>query len=116
MIILLHGVPGVGKTSTAGEIEIACPQKRYPVRPNNFAECATEANQKPLLPITCGEQSDYNRVRSHVLTIQGDLGSTSTEVESKLQEAFQLAQLWECVLLLNEADIFLAQRNEDDIQ
>jgi len=37
-------------------------------------------------------------------------------VETKLQEAFQLAQLWNCVLLLDEADVFLAQRSEDDIQ
>lgn len=76
--ILLHGVPGVGKTSTA--------------------ECAAEANNRPLLPITCG-----------------DLGATPREVEKKLEEAFQLAQLWNCVLLLDEADIFLAQRNENDI-
>lgn len=37
-------------------------------------------------------------------------------MEKKLEEAFQLAQLWSCVLLLDEADIFLAQRNESDIQ
>lgn len=37
-------------------------------------------------------------------------------MESKLQEAFELAQLWNCVLLLDEADVFLAQRSEHDIQ
>lgn len=37
-------------------------------------------------------------------------------METKLQEAFQLAQLWNCVLLLDEADVFLAQRSEHDIQ
>ncbi|KAI3324697.1 hypothetical protein HD806DRAFT_493377 [Xylariaceae sp. AK1471] len=79
VIILLHGVPGVGKTSTA--------------------ECAAEANNRPLLAITCG-----------------DLGTSPREVEIKLQETFQLAQLWNCVLLLDEADVFLAQRSEDDIQ
>ena len=46
----------------------------------------------------------------------GDLGSTPRDVETKLEEAFQLAQLWDCVLLLDEADIFLAQRSENDIQ
>ncbi|KAI0490449.1 P-loop containing nucleoside triphosphate hydrolase protein [Xylaria cf. heliscus] len=76
--ILLHGVPGVGKTSTA--------------------ECAAEAYKRPLLAITCG-----------------DLGSSPRGVERKLDEAFQLAQLWDCVLLLDEADIFLAQRTESDI-
>jgi hypothetical protein len=37
-------------------------------------------------------------------------------VEKKLEEAFQFAQLWGCVLLLDEADIFLAQRSENDVQ
>ncbi|KAK4100557.1 hypothetical protein N658DRAFT_535937 [Parathielavia hyrcaniae] len=62
-------------------------------------ECAAEANHRPLLPITCG-----------------DLGTSPKEVETKLQEAFQLAQIWNCVLLLDEADVFFAQRSEDDIQ
>ncbi|KAI5919615.1 hypothetical protein F4810DRAFT_686268 [Camillea tinctor] len=79
VVILLHGVPGVGKTSTA--------------------ECAAEANNRPLLPITCG-----------------DLGTSPREVEAKLQETFHLAQLWNCVLLLDEADVFLAQRSTEDIQ
>jgi SpoVK/Ycf46/Vps4 family AAA+-type ATPase len=48
-------------------------------------------------------------------TTKGDLGTSPRDVEKKLEEAFQLAQLWECVLLLDEADIFLAQRTESDI-
>ncbi|OMP85191.1 hypothetical protein BK809_0000291 [Diplodia seriata] len=62
VILLLHGVPGVGKTSTAG-----------------------------------------------------DLGITARDVEAKLQYSFQLAQAWDCVLLLDEADIFLGERTGDDI-
>ncbi|OCL09280.1 P-loop containing nucleoside triphosphate hydrolase protein [Glonium stellatum] len=79
LIILLHGVPGVGKTSTA--------------------ECVAEATGKPLFPITCG-----------------DLGLTPEHVEKTLRDTFHLAQLWDCVLLLDEADIFLAQRNRTDLQ
>ncbi|KAK1525908.1 uncharacterized protein CCOS01_08326 [Colletotrichum costaricense] len=79
VIILLHGVPGVGKTSTA--------------------ECVAQAYSRPLLPITCG-----------------DLGLHPNEVESKLQEIFRLAHAWNCVLLLDEADIFLAQRTTTDMQ
>ncbi|KAH6850584.1 hypothetical protein B0I37DRAFT_413972 [Chaetomium sp. MPI-CAGE-AT-0009] len=79
VIILLHGVPGVGKTSTA--------------------ECAAQSYGRPLLPITCG-----------------DLGLTPTEVESGLQEIFRLAQAWDCVMLLDEADIFLAQRTPTDME
>ncbi|QYT04743.1 AAA domain-containing protein [Trichoderma simmonsii] len=79
VIILLHGVPGVGKTSTA--------------------ECAAESNGRPLLPIICG-----------------DLGLTPSEVEVKLQHIFRLAQAWGCVMLLDEADVFLAQRTATDTE
>ena len=78
LIILLHGVPGVGKTSTA--------------------ECVAEANKKPLFSITCG-----------------DLGLFPADVESNLSEIFRLAHLWDCVLLLDEADVFLAQRTKQDL-
>jgi SpoVK/Ycf46/Vps4 family AAA+-type ATPase len=51
-----------------------------------------------------------------MLKDSGDLGSSPKEVEKKLEEAFQFAQLWGCVLLLDEADIFLAQRTEHDVK
>jgi SpoVK/Ycf46/Vps4 family AAA+-type ATPase len=79
VVILLHGVPGVGKTATA--------------------ECVAASYGKPLLPITCG-----------------DLGLSPKEVEATLQKLFQLAQAWDCVMLLDEADIFLAQRTNQDIE
>ncbi|KAL8382972.1 hypothetical protein RB595_006644 [Gaeumannomyces hyphopodioides] len=79
LIILLHGVPGVGKTSTA--------------------ETVAEYYNKPLLPITCG-----------------DLGLTPTDVEANLQTSFQMAQAWDCVLLLDEADVFLAERSRDNVE
>jgi SpoVK/Ycf46/Vps4 family AAA+-type ATPase len=79
LIILLHGAPGVGKTSTA--------------------ECVAESNNVPLLPITCG-----------------DLGITAQDVERKLEMNFRLAQAWGCVLLLDEADVFLAQRSSSDLE
>ena len=78
LILLLHGAPGVGKTSTA--------------------ECVAEANGKMLFPITCG-----------------DLGTTAADVEMELSEKFHLAELWDCVLLLDEADVFLAQRTKYDV-
>ncbi|RAH41704.1 uncharacterized protein BO95DRAFT_517751 [Aspergillus brunneoviolaceus CBS 621.78] len=73
LIILLHGAPGVGKTSTA--------------------ECVAELCNLPLYLITCG-----------------DLGITATDVESRLKYIFTQAQKWKCVLLLDEADVFLSQR------
>ncbi|PQE28829.1 aaa family atpase protein [Rutstroemia sp. NJR-2017a BBW] len=74
-IILLHGVPGVGKTSTA--------------------ECVAAHTKKPLYPITCG-----------------DIGVQPAEVEKNMDNHFRLAHKWGCVLLLDEADVFLAKRDE----
>lgn len=73
LIILLHGVPGVGKTSTA--------------------ECVAAQTKRPLFPITCG-----------------DIGTTAAEVEQRLESYFDLAHKWGCVLLLDEADVYLASR------
>ncbi|KXH66527.1 hypothetical protein CSAL01_10609 [Colletotrichum salicis] len=79
LIILLHGAPGVGKTSTV--------------------ECIAEANATPLFPITCG-----------------DLGLNPIDVETNLETNFQLAESWVCVLLLDEANVFLAQRTQNDVK
>lgn len=79
LIILLHGEPGVGKTSTA--------------------ECVAALTRRPLFPITCG-----------------DIGDKAETVETNLEKNFQLAHKWGCVLLLDEADIFLSTRTENDIQ
>ncbi|KFA55622.1 hypothetical protein S40293_10012 [Stachybotrys chartarum IBT 40293] len=77
LILLLHGAPGVGKTSTA--------------------EGIAEKFNKPLFQLTCG-----------------DLGTTAKEVDDSLAKNFALANRWGCVLLLDEADVFLAQRTRDD--
>ncbi|KAF9630646.1 hypothetical protein BFW01_g1208 [Lasiodiplodia theobromae] len=79
VIILLHGVPGVGKTSTA--------------------ECVAEYTSRPLFAITCG-----------------DIGENAQQVEQNLEENFQLAHRWGCVMLLDEADVFLQTRNKQDMQ
>ncbi|OIW31234.1 hypothetical protein CONLIGDRAFT_679961 [Coniochaeta ligniaria NRRL 30616] len=79
LVILLHGAPGVGKTSTA--------------------ECVADTTKRPLFPITCG-----------------DIGDTASEVETNLEKNFQLAHKWGCVLLLDEADIFLQKRDKADIK
>ena len=54
---------------------------------------------KPLFPIT-----------------YGDIGFTPERVESSLKEIFRLAHIWKCVLLLDEADVFIAQRKDHDLQ
>ncbi|KAI0439890.1 hypothetical protein F4803DRAFT_21152 [Xylaria telfairii] len=77
LIILLHGVPGVGKTSTA--------------------ECVADLFRRPLFQIT-----------------SGDLGITAKEVEDALEENFSLASRWNSILLIDEADVFLAERTKED--
>ncbi|KAF3054783.1 hypothetical protein GL218_07412 [Daldinia childiae] len=78
LIVLLHGAPGVGKTTTA--------------------EGVAEHFEKPLFQITCG-----------------DLGTTPTDVQVELEKNFSLASKWGCILLLDEADVFLAQRERKDL-
>lgn len=55
--------------------------------------------RRPLFPITCG-----------------DIGETAAEVEKNLLYNFRLAHKWGCVLLLDEADVFLAKRNKTDLR
>ncbi|GLB14938.1 hypothetical protein AtubIFM61612_004743 [Aspergillus tubingensis] len=79
LIILLHGEPGVGKTSTA--------------------ECMAAWLERPLYPITCG-----------------DLGTSAEVVEDKLNRISAQAEAWNCVLLLDEADVFLAARSKTELE
>lgn len=46
----------------------------------------------------------------------GDLGLSAEEVENKLSQIFYLAARWDCVLLLDEADVFLAERTKSDLK
>ena len=73
LIILLHGPPGSGKTSTA--------------------ETIAAYTNRPLYSITCG-----------------DIGLKPRDVEAQLTEHTTRADKWGCVLLLDEADVFLMQR------
>lgn len=61
------------------------------------AEACSYAYNKPLFPITCG-----------------DLGIEPQIVEETLSELFRLANLWDCILLFDEADIFLSTREKKD--
>ncbi|ROW10565.1 hypothetical protein VMCG_01917 [Cytospora schulzeri] len=61
------------------------------------AEACSYAYNKPLFPITCG-----------------DLGIEPERVEETLSELFRLANLWDCIMLFDEADIFLSTREKKD--
>jgi ATPase family associated with various cellular activities (AAA) len=59
-------------------------------------EIYSEIIQKPLLPVH-----------------SGILGTDSSTIEKNLQEVFRKAELWQAVLLIDEADIFVSQRGQD---
>ncbi|KAF1996046.1 P-loop containing nucleoside triphosphate hydrolase protein, partial [Amniculicola lignicola CBS 123094] len=61
------------------------------------AECMADFVQSPLYPITCE-----------------DPGSKALEVETQLSKHFDLASGWDCVMLLDEADVFLAKLGKGD--
>lgn len=45
----------------------------------------------------------------------GDIGENAAEVEKKLEQIFTNSHRWGCVLLLDEAEVFLAKRNLEDL-
>ena len=62
------------------------------------AEAVAEVTKRPLYMIGSGE-----------------LGARSEDVHDKLKNVLELAELWDAVLLLDEADVFLAERNDTDL-
>ena len=40
--------------------------------------------------------------------------TTAREIETVLETNFALANRWDCILLLDEADVFLAERSKED--
>lgn len=46
----------------------------------------------------------------------GELGSEPYELEHKLKSILEICYAWDAVLLLDEADIFMEQRAENDIK
>ncbi len=46
----------------------------------------------------------------------GDLGLTSSDVESSLSNVLEMATKWNAILLLDEADVFLEQRSSHDLE
>lgn len=46
----------------------------------------------------------------------GDLGTNPTDLETELRETFEYAVNWKAVLLLDEADVFLQERDIHDLK
>lgn len=62
------------------------------------AESVAEIAKKPLYRVTCG-----------------DIGTKAEDVEKYLESVLYLGRIWGCVVLLDEADIFLEQRSLEDL-
>jgi SpoVK/Ycf46/Vps4 family AAA+-type ATPase len=63
------------------------------------AETVAELAEKPLYRVTCG-----------------DIGLQPQDVEQYLESVLHLGRIWGCVVLLDEADVFLEQRGLADLQ
>jgi len=46
----------------------------------------------------------------------GHLGSTASQIAENLQQLFQRAKRWSCVMLLDEADVFVLRRGDNILQ
>jgi AAA+ superfamily predicted ATPase len=63
------------------------------------AESVAEIAKKPLYSVTCG-----------------DIGTEPEIVEQYLTTVFNLGKIWDCVVLLDEAEVFLEQRTLQDLK
>lgn len=63
------------------------------------AESVAEIAEKPLYRVTCG-----------------DIGSEPGEVEQYLNSVLDLGKVWSCVVLLDEADVFLEERSMSEVK
>lgn len=62
------------------------------------AECIAEKQQRPLYSVSCG-----------------DLGTEPFELEKRLKQIFSYAVAWKAILLMDEADIFLQERDVHNV-
>lgn len=63
------------------------------------AESVAEIAEKPLFCVTCG-----------------DIGTKPEDVEKYLESVLYLGKTWGCVVLIDEAEVFLEQRSFDNLE
>jgi SpoVK/Ycf46/Vps4 family AAA+-type ATPase len=62
-------------------------------------ECIADYTERPLLALTCS-----------------DIGVKPEAIETNLLKWFKLAENWGCIMLIDEADIYMEQRQIQDIE
>ncbi|KAI4593478.1 hypothetical protein KJ359_009369 [Pestalotiopsis sp. 9143b] len=63
------------------------------------AESVAEMAEKPLFRITCG-----------------DIGTEPEKVEKYLDSVLHLGKIWDCIVLIDEAEVFLEQRSLEKLE
>ena len=95
LIILLHGSPGTGTMAyRRGQSECA----DNVLGKTLTAESVAEVARKPLYRVTCG-----------------DIGTDAESVEKYMESVLLIGTIWQCVVLLDEADVFLEERQVTDL-
>jgi SpoVK/Ycf46/Vps4 family AAA+-type ATPase len=98
-IILLHGPPGTGKTLTAGKCFVDVWVTSLVTPDWILSESVAEYTKRPLLSITAA-----------------DLGHEPDQLEHSLLRYFKRARDWDAIVLLDEADVYLEQRDPHDLK
>ncbi|KAJ7269329.1 hypothetical protein B0H12DRAFT_33079 [Mycena haematopus] len=105
LVILLHGSRGMGKTLTA--------------------ECIAEYTGRPLLVLsavnlgtsrrTLPRMDDAPDLQESNELHRNQMDILPADLERELKRIFDLAHTWKAVLLIDEADVFLAERTLTDV-
>ncbi len=78
--------------------------------------CVTLLSGPPGVGKTVLAQSISELLHKPLYTISvGELGTNQCELEKKLAEILEIANAWDAVILLDEADIFMEKRSVNDI-
>ncbi|KAK6087597.1 ATPase [Seiridium cupressi] len=79
-----------------------------------FDKLVLPGGEKDLATFTAEAVAERSRVPLYSMSA-GDLGIQPTEVEKALERALELCRMWNAMLLLDEADVFLGARTNESL-